>query len=567
VVGRALVSRPVVSVAQVRAFTRQGRTGRWLDWYAGGFGVLLAGIYLGNFLAVPFSRLAGRDASSLPPGQAETGLALVIAAGAGLLLLAQALGPLTLSPADASWLLMSPLDRRSVLRRPALAVMALATLGGGLLGALAFALAGPYVRQVTRHTLASWLALAVVAGACLGLAAVLYSLLTQSTGRARRQSRAVVMIVAVAAVAGAVAGGHWASLPRAVTTGLAGLPSAFAAGLALAAVTVAAGCLALTWWRLRDFPADVLWADSARAGRTRLAAAFLNVQLLGWIAEDNHWRRRILASRPWPRRLGPAATGPAHVLALADWRRLRRRPGTLMALAASSAAPALAAGAITGSARGTVTAAALLLGGIAAASQGTAALRRDTNDAALRRLLGVAERPALIARAALPALLSAGWLALALALLVSADGATAPGGGGLHEWAWPLAGLLAGPGLTAAALQIARTAPIDAADMRAVDLPTGSTPSWLLTRLLSLVLGVVAGLPLLTAVSRWLGGGARTAASGTIGTLVLQAVLSAVVLAGYVLAVTPGSAVRELTGIVLHKGLMRLPAAAAQRSR
>jgi hypothetical protein len=562
-----MASRTVVSTAQVRAFTRRGRTGRWLDWYAGGFGALLAGIYLGDFLAAPFGRLAGRDVAALPPAQAETGLALVIAAAAGLLLLAQALGPLTLSPADASWLLMSPLDRRSVLRRPALAVMVLATLGGGLLGALAFALVGPYIRQVTRHTVGSWLAVAIVAGIGLGLAAALVSVLAQPAERARRRFRVAVLAVAGTAVAAGVVGARWASVPRAVTTGLAGLPSGIAQALAAAAVTVAAGCLGLAWRRLRSFPADVLWADSARAGRTRLAAAFLNVQLLTWIAEDNHWRRRIMTSRPWPRRLGRVAMGPAWVLAWADWRRLGRRPGTLVTLAASSAAPALAAGVITGSARGIVTAVALLIGGIAAASQGTAALRRDTNDATFRRLLGVAERPALIARAVLPALLSAGWLALALALLVSADGVTAPGTGG-HEWAWPLAGFLAGPGLAAAALRIARTAPIDAADMRGVDLPTGAAPSWLLTRLLSLALGLIAGFPLLTVVSRGLGSAARTAiggtagglggvpqdgtaGGGTAGTLALQAVLSAIVIAGYLLAVTPGSGVRELTGIVM----------------
>ena len=52
--------------------------------------------------------------------QAVAGAGLVIGVGVGLLLLAQALGPLALSPADASWLLLTPLDRRAVLRRSAL---------------------------------------------------------------------------------------------------------------------------------------------------------------------------------------------------------------------------------------------------------------------------------------------------------------------------------------------------------------------------------------------------------------------------------------------------------------
>ena len=64
-----------------------------------------------------------------------------------------------------------------------------------------------------------------------------------------------------------------------------------------------------------------------------------------------------------------------------------------------------------------VTAAALLAGAIAAGTQGTAATRRDSNDPALRRLLGVDAGAVLVARAGLPALLGAAWLALALALL------------------------------------------------------------------------------------------------------------------------------------------------------
>jgi hypothetical protein len=532
----------VTSVARVRAFTRRGRSGRWLDWYVAGFGALIAGIYLGNFLALPFSRLA-RAGSTLPPGQAETGLALVIASGAALLLLAQALGPLTLSPADASWLLMSPLERRGVVRRPALAVAASGALAGALLGALAFAMTGPYIRQVTPPSLPRWVALAAVAGAGLGLAAVLVALVVQASERARRLLRATSLMIAGGAVVTAVAGAHASGLPRAVIRAVAGMSPGAADVLAVAAVVAATGGAALAWRRLRDFPAGVLRADSAQAERTRLAAAFLNVELLSWIAEDNHWRRRVLTSRPWPMlpRGRWTAVAPAVALAWADWRRLARRRWTLVLLAASTVAPLLAAGAITGSARGVITAAVLLIGPVAAATQGTATLRRDTSDATFRRLLGVARRPALAARAVLPSLLAAGWLAIALALLVSAGGAAA-GSGELHGWLWPLLGLLAGPGLAAAALRSGRTAPLDATDTVGIDLPTGSAPPWLLSRLLSLALGFVAAIPMLAAVGRALaattpaqaGGGARP------GSLAGQALLSAVVLGGYLVVAASG---------------------------
>ena len=154
---------PATRFATVRAFTRRRLRSRWLDWYAACFGTGIALIYLGNFLAGPFHRLTA-GTRDLPVSQSGTGLALIIAAAAGLVLLAQALGPLTLAPADASWLLMSPLSRRAVLRRPAVVVAVLAALAGALLGALALAMAGPYIRQVTHATLGAWVALTALSG-------------------------------------------------------------------------------------------------------------------------------------------------------------------------------------------------------------------------------------------------------------------------------------------------------------------------------------------------------------------------------------------------------------------
>ena len=135
---------------------------------------------------------------------------------------------------------------------------------------------------------------------------------------------------------------------------------------------------------------------------------------------------------------------------------------------------------------------ALLLGGIAAASQGCGALRRDTGDQTLRRLLGVGTRQALIARAILPALLSSAWLALALALLVAA--------GVLHGWGWPVLGVLGGPGLVPAALRTARTAPVDTAAQGGIDTGMGATPPWLVNRVMSILLGGLGTIPLLVTV-------------------------------------------------------------------
>jgi len=506
----------VASVAAVRSFIGGRRRRPWFDWYAMGFAVVMAAIWLSDLLAEPFSRLSAGPGSSAP-AQAVAGGAFVIGSAAGLFMLAQALGPLVLSPADASWLLLSPLDRRGLLRRPAAAAAALSALIGAALGVLALAMVGPYLRHGGHHVPWAWLALAAVGGAGLFLAAVLSAVLAQPRERRRSALRAACAGICVVAVLGAVAGERWTALSRGVTASFAGVSTATFAVLAVVALAAACAAVLLVWRMLPRYPAGVVRTGSARAGRTLMAVQFLNLPLLTWIAEDNHWRGRLLASRPWPR------LPPAFALAWADWRRLARRPAVLAVLAASSVAPALAGAAITGHARGFTIAATLLAGAIAAGTQGTAATRRDTNDPALRRLLGVGAPAALAARAVLPALLSAAWLALALALLAAT--------GVLHGWLWPLAGAAAGPGVAAAAVRIARTAPINPTE-RGPDTPVGNAPPWLITRAFSVLVGLAGTYPALKAV---------TAGQVHASTVAAQLAISAAVLGGYLrLAASPG---------------------------
>jgi Family of unknown function (DUF6297) len=508
-------------VAAVRSFIRSRRRRRWFDWYTVGFTVVLAVILLSDVLADPFRRLTAAPGSSAP-SQAVAGAALVIGAAGGVVALAQALGPLALSPADASWLLLSPLDRRGVVRQPITTAAALAALTGGVLGALALAMAGPYLRHGAHGVPWTALVLAAVDGAGFVLAAVLAAVLVQPWEHRRARVRAACAMVSAVAAAGAVTGEHWTALSRAVTAGFADL-SAGTAGpttadaVTAAAVVAACGSALLVWRMLPHFPAGVLRSGSARAGRVVLAATFGNVALLSWIAEDSHWRGRLLRSRPWPR------LPPAYALAWADWRRLARRPAVLAVLAGSALVPALAGEAVAGHAHGgLVTAAALLAGAIAAGVQGTAATRRDTNDPALSRLLGVSPGAALAARAVLPAVLAAAWLTLALVLLVF--------GGVLSGWWWPLLGPVAGPGVAAAALRIARTAPVDPREP-VPDTPV-SAPPWLVTRAISVLLGAAGSYPLLKAVR-----------AGQVhgSTFAVQVVVSGVVLGGYLLlAVSSG---------------------------
>jgi Family of unknown function (DUF6297) len=501
-----------VSVAAIRSFIGQRRRRSWLDWYFAGFVLVIVTIYLSDLLASPLSRLSGpggRVATQAAASQALAGAGLVVGAAAGLLLLALALGPLALSPADASWLLLSPLDRRAVLRRSAATAGLFAALAGALLGVLALAMAGPYLRPAGGSLPASWLLLSALAGAGCCLAAAAAEALAQPSERHQALMRGCWALVAVVALAGALAGQRSAAVSRAVTRSFGGLSTPAFGTAAVSALVLAAIAVSCVWRLLPRFPAGVLRTDSARAGRALTAVAFLNLPLLAWIAEDDHWRGRLLPSRPWPQ-LPPAAT-----LAWADWRRLGRRPGSLAVLAVSTVMPALVGAALTGRARDVVVAATLLAGGLAAGVQGTTASKRDLNDPALRRMLGVDAGPALIARAVLPTLLAAAWLTLALTLLAAI--------GVLPGWLWPVLGLAAGPALAAAALRMARTAPINPAEP-GFDTPMGTYYPWMITRTLSLLLAFIAVYPALRAVHAGQLHGA---------TVIGQLVFSAVVLGGY----------------------------------
>ncbi|MBV9451946.1 MAG: hypothetical protein JO345_39280 [Streptosporangiaceae bacterium] len=515
IVTSAEATSEATAVAAVRSFIRGRRHRRWYDWYAIAFAVVLAVILMSDLLAEPFSRLTASAAHSAP-AQAEAGAGLVIAAAAWLLMLAQAFGPLALSPADASWLLLSPLDRRDVLRQPTAATAAVSALAGGALGVLALAMAGPYLRYRGHRVPWDWLVLAVTGGAGFFLALVLTAVLVQPRQQLRGRLRITCAVVSACAVLGGVAGERWTSLSRAVTARFAEISTAAIGVLAAVALAAASGAALLVWRMLARFPAEVAHADSARAGLTRLAASFGNLSLLTWITEDNRWRGRTLTSRPWPR------VPPAFALAWPDWRRLGRHPAALTVLATSALAPALAGAAITGHGRGLTIAGTLLAGALAAGTQGTAATRRDSYDPALRRLLGVDTGAALAARAVLPALLCAAWMTLALALLVLT--------GVLSGWLWPPLGLAAGPGLAAAALRMARAGLIDPAE-QGPDTPLGSVPPWLISRALSVVVGVAGCYPALRAIS-----------AGRVhgSTLAAQVAVSGVVLGGYLVLAGAG---------------------------
>jgi hypothetical protein len=153
---------------------------------------------------------------------------------------------------------------------------------------------------------------------------------------------------------------------------------------------------------------------------------------------------------------------------------------------------------------------------MAAGLQGTTGARRDLDSAVLRRLLGVTPGQVLAARAALPALLCAAWLTVALTVL--------PAVGALPGWWWPLLGL-AGPGVAAGVLRLARSTPVDLANL-GPDTPMGNTPPWMISRFISVAVAALGSYPLLSAVIH---------GQASPGEAVSQVIASAVVLGVYLI--------------------------------
>ncbi|MGW9347738.1 DUF6297 family protein [Nocardiopsis flavescens] len=485
------------ATARVRALTRSGvrRRRTWSDRYITLFGLVL--------LAVLASPLLGRALEAVPadtdPARAGAGLALTALLAAGALALARAAGPLGVSPADAAWLLLTPLPRRAVLT-PALLVLAAvcAVLGAAAGLALTSALGAP-------GALLPRLSGLVLLGLAWAVAAASATVLGQAS---QAWDTAVVAMIAVLVAAAAAAAVLGAGPGQRALTALATAPGQAWAAVAAVSVAGAAALAVRAWAAAGRIPARAVLEASRRTGLAAGAVTGLDPGPLAWIAEDAHWRGRTLRSRPWPARLRGAAA-----VAWPDWKRLGRRPALLALAAATAVLPALAALAGLGGAGVPLV---LAAGAAAVASAGTAGARRDAGDAALARLLGAAPRALLAARAVLPAVLGGAWLTLALTAL-EAVGAT----GAL----WPL-GPLCAPALAAGALRMARRRPVEHT-APVMDTPLGPVPlgplRWALTGADLALLGCLPALAAFAAGP----GAALYAAQALCGAAVLAAYCAA----------------------------------------
>ena len=512
------------SVREVRAFVRSRRrtSARLSDRYTSGFMLALLVAVLGRPVGEAVEGLAGQaDLARLGPGLALLALSLTVGLAA-----ARALGPVTLPAADAAWLVLTPLDRRAVLSRSARALAMVALVAGGLLGLGLIAVLGAPDQLVWRLVGAMVLGLSASAG---GMALAVLGQASQTWHAWLSVALAVLLVVAVVAAFGPV---------RAPLAAMAGAPVTAVAAAAAGAALFAALLVRRAWVMLGRMPAGPLLAASTRAGQVATAAVVLDPGALAWIAEDNHWRGRKLRSARWPSMPAPLA------MAWPDWLRLVRRPGRLAVVAASAALPALLAQAGGG---GALVGVSVLAGGLAVAATGVSGARRDQDNPALARLLGVGTRQALLARALLPALLSGGWIAAALTAAdpggwtTAALAATEPGSGwtaaaltaaepGGVGALW-LFGPLVAPALAAAALRMARRAPVDHS-MPVIDTPGGAIPTgpmlWAFTGVDLALLGCLPAFVALTAPP-----------ADLTALLAAQALTGAAVLIAYVLRARP----------------------------
>ncbi|WP_235029855.1 DUF6297 family protein [Nonomuraea solani] len=488
----------------MRAYLRSRGRGpsSMLDRYFTAFGLLMIAAVLGQPLSSVITNLAGQA----EPARMGAGVALLALALAGFLAAARSAGPVLLSAPDASWLLLSPLHRRGLLGRGWRMVLLVAVAAGLLLGIGTLAVLGAPDQLVWR----------VLAALVLGVSATVGGMALAVLGQSAHSWQfwlsalmAGLLVLAVVAVSGQM---------RTVLAIAAAAPLPAVAAAVSAAAVMSGLLVRRAWTSLDQIPTRSLLTASTRAGHVATAAVGLDPGALTWIAEDNHWRTRSLGSRRWPSSL-PAPLA----LAWHDWLRAARRPRWLAVIAATAALPAILAQA---GGSPTVVGVSVLAGALAVAATGTAGARRDGDNPALARLIGVGLRPALAARALLPALLSGTWTTAALAILSTAPLAlgTAPAVGG---GSWLLFGPLVAPALAAAALRMARRSPVDHS-LPILDTPGGAIPTgpmlWAAT---GVDLAVLGCLPALTAL---------TAPPDALGPyLAAQAVVSAAVLAGYVM--------------------------------
>jgi hypothetical protein len=315
------------------------------------------------------------DARAASPTLAAAMVAATLLAAAGATLGALLLvGPLVRDPADATWLLSSPVRRRGLLAPPTALLLAVGAVAGSVVALVASVL-------VPNASVAAWCA----TGAAGGALTVALAIIVQPHRRLRAGLRRASTLLTGAALVDLVIG--LASDDRLHLV----LPSGQGWALGVVAVAVAALALvprALDRLRRQELTAGAGLALGLRATVTTLDGSFVAETLRARrLLERGLVRRRRLAGQHWA------------ALVVADLRRVSRSPRALvvpMALIPVAWMFARLYGDIA-------AAAAVALVGWAAAGASCAGLRTVARSRALARCLPLSDVDLRAAHCAVPA--------------------------------------------------------------------------------------------------------------------------------------------------------------------
>ncbi|MFB9234949.1 DUF6297 family protein [Plantactinospora siamensis] len=476
VADRAAPVRPV-PVRRLRRWVRARRRAAGIEGSAGT-------IYLAFMTVVIAVALVGQKATGVvwphhPAPLADAGavrpLALLALLPLALFALLRRSGPLAVSRADLGWLFLTPVSRRALLAPGALAGLA----GAAVVGAAGAAVA--VGRFAARPVHPVTLAAVLPAGAAFGLVVALAAAWSQRYGRLGRVLDVVAGVVAVA-LAGLAAGVWQPTTGVAVPSG----PAAAAPVLAGLAAILLLSALVATVRLLDGLPAHLVRDATETRGSYLDAAVAVEPSFAVDAGQRRYWRSRALRSVRL-RRVPAWALPMQHDLLV-----LRRRPARLLLLAVGTLGPAVA----TAGPRW-LPAVVTFGGALAAATTTVDAVRRDSAQPALLRLLGLTGRQALTGRLAAPVALAAVWAAAALSITGLL--------GDLPAGPWWALGLALGPAVAVAAVRRARVGNVRH-DLMPIETPMGSLATgpllWLLSGLdLLVLLGAPALLTLLRGVA------------------------------------------------------------------
>ncbi|WP_025619573.1 DUF6297 family protein [Salinispora cortesiana] len=411
--------------------------------------VLMAAALVGE----PVARVVWPSEVSGDP--AVTPFVAAVAALAAFFVLLRQLGPLSVSRSDATWLLLAPISRRSLLA-PALALTTVAALVVG--AGIGITVTGRIVARPV-ELLALW------AGGLTGAAAAVFVALLAIAGQPRPAAARFADGGGVAVGAGSLVVAAALS-----ATGGPGLPAVpvpplvvLAAGIA--ALVVGLFLVGLTGRAVERWPAAPIAEASINAGAYADVAYAVEPSYLAEMSARRFWRSRtrVRTTRLLPTRwLSP--------LIAQDLIILRRKAPRLWWPVGAVAVPVYLADGPAWLLLGVV-----LIGALGAAGFTGESTHSDAANPAMLRLLGLTGRQVTAARLVVPAVIAGGWLAITLAVLQGLGALTGP---------WWVLGLLAGPAVAAGAHQRAKASAASVGTIL-IDTPLGAFPAGMLLWLLN----------------------------------------------------------------------------------